>query len=177
MLWTDENKRRARELWVAGHSAKKIGEIMGCSRNAIAGLISRIGLFRTKRSRNSTPPYSRRDSSGRYTTAGQVMQSALVRKPLPGKRRSDGTPATVKDAPMPQASDAASSSYRKEGTLTLMELRRDTCRWPIGDPQSFDFGYCGATTDGVCPYCLIHKRVAYGLPRGHGGFVIKASAR
>ena len=177
MLWTDENKQQVRKLWMAGHSTKKISEIMECSRSAIAGLISRIGLFRTKRSRNSTPPYSGRDSSGRYITGGQVVRSALVRKPLPGKRRSDGTPATVKDAPMPQASDAANSSYGKNGKLTLVELRRDTCRWPLGDPQLPDFGYCGATTDGICPYCLIHKRVAYGNPRGHGGFVLKSSVR
>ena len=78
---------------------------------------------------------------------------------------------------MPQASDAAKTSYRKEGPLTLMQLRSDTCRWPLGDPQSSDFGYCGATTDGVRPYCRIHKRIAYSYPRGHGGFVLKTNVR
>ena len=46
--------------------------------------------------------------------------------------------------------------------VTIMELRESTCRWPLGDPASPDFRYCGADSPiGEGPYCKYHARVAY----------------
>lgn len=35
-----------------------------------------------------------------------------------------------------------------------------TCRWPIGDPRSPGFTFCGCDT-ARWPYCEPHARVAY----------------
>jgi GcrA cell cycle regulator len=35
---------------------------------------------------------------------------------------------------------------RRQG-CSLLELTSRSCRWPIGNPRSEDFRYCGATTD------------------------------
>jgi GcrA cell cycle regulator len=48
---------------------------------------------------------------------------------------------------------------------TLLELTEETCRWPIGDPGSTDFFYCGGQTVTGLPYCAYHSRVAYQPPR------------
>jgi hypothetical protein len=49
-------------------------------------------------------------------------------------------------------------------TCTLMELTRETCRFPIGDPLEADFAFCGAQRERG-PYCEFHARLAYQAPR------------
>ena len=44
---------------------------------------------------------------------------------------------------------------------TLLELTEDTCHWPIGDPGSPDFFFCGGKSLSSLPYCAHHSRVAY----------------
>jgi GcrA cell cycle regulator len=44
---------------------------------------------------------------------------------------------------------------------TLLELNEDTCRWPIGDPASPEFFFCGGKPLTGVPYCGHHSRVAY----------------
>ena len=44
---------------------------------------------------------------------------------------------------------------------TLLELNEQTCRWPIGDPSSTEFFFCGGNTVTGLPYCSYHSRVAY----------------
>jgi GcrA cell cycle regulator len=47
-----------------------------------------------------------------------------------------------------------------KGTVSLMELNGQTCRWPIGDPTHADFGYCGdRRVRGA--YCEAHANIAY----------------
>jgi hypothetical protein len=48
-----------------------------------------------------------------------------------------------------------------EGTLTLIDLTKGSCRWPSGNPRDLKtFRYCGdAAHDG--PYCERHARLAY----------------
>jgi GcrA cell cycle regulator len=35
------------------------------------------------------------------------------------------------------------------------------CKWPIGDPSSDSFSFCGRRSDDGTPYCVEHARVAY----------------
>ena len=36
------------------------------------------------------------------------------------------------------------------------------CRWPVGDPSSIEFRYCGGKAPiGDGPYCSYHSRMAY----------------
>jgi GcrA cell cycle regulator len=44
---------------------------------------------------------------------------------------------------------------------TILELTEETCRWPIGDPGSTDFFFCGGQAGTGAPYCTYHSRVAY----------------
>ena len=43
----------------------------------------------------------------------------------------------------------------------MLELNEQTCRWPVGDPGSSDFFFCGGKTITGLPYCAYHSRVAY----------------
>ena len=45
--------------------------------------------------------------------------------------------------------------------LSLLELNESTCHWPVGDPGSPDFFFCGGKALNALPYCAHHSRVAY----------------
>ena len=45
--------------------------------------------------------------------------------------------------------------------LTLMELTERTCKWPIGDPATDDFWFCGLPSQQGKPYCEAHVGVAF----------------
>jgi GcrA cell cycle regulator len=47
----------------------------------------------------------------------------------------------------------------------ILELERDACKWPIGDPVDVDFRFCGARQRDGASYCEAHCRDAY-QPRG-----------
>ena len=164
-LWTDEQKKVVRDYWMQGYSGLWIGNKVGRTRRSIMGLVWRLGLMRVERPVNPAParPWNKGKRVGR-----KPLKAVL------GQRRSDGGPVTIKSIPMPEPSVAAKTSYREGGKVSLMDLRHNSCRWPLGDPQLPGFGYCGAGTDGVSSYCVIHSKIAYYNPRATGGrFVIK----
>jgi GcrA cell cycle regulator len=45
--------------------------------------------------------------------------------------------------------------------LSLLELSEATCHWPVGDPASPEFFFCGGKALTGLPYCAHHSRVAY----------------
>ena len=50
---------------------------------------------------------------------------------------------------------------RSEDRLNLLQLNEHTCKWPIGDPLTPDFYFCGQHSDEGKPYCEFHSRRAY----------------
>jgi GcrA cell cycle regulator len=45
--------------------------------------------------------------------------------------------------------------------VTIAELKETMCKWPLGDPRSSEFRYCGSPSPGASPYCTHHDRLAY----------------
>jgi GcrA cell cycle regulator len=45
--------------------------------------------------------------------------------------------------------------------LSLLELNEATCHWPVGDPSSPEFFFCGGKALPSLPYCTHHSRIAY----------------
>lgn len=45
--------------------------------------------------------------------------------------------------------------------LHLMELTERTCKWPIGDPATEEFWFCGLPSVAGKPYCEAHVSVAF----------------
>ena len=42
-----------------------------------------------------------------------------------------------------------------------MELTERTCKWPIGDPATDKFWFCGLPSQAGKPYCEAHVGVAF----------------
>ena len=61
----------------------------------------------------------------------------------------------------PEALAKVNEIEKKAKKLTLMELTERTCKWPVGDPATEDFWFCGLPTQQGKPYCEAHVGVAF----------------
>ena len=50
---------------------------------------------------------------------------------------------------------------QKKSKIGILDLKLNTCRWPIGDPTDPDFHFCGENTVIGKPYCTKHCEQAY----------------
>ena len=58
-------------------------------------------------------------------------------------------------------SGARAGAVRKRKIVTTLTLSSRTCRWPIGDPATAEFHYCGMLPRSGRPYCDEHDRLSY----------------
>ena len=61
----------------------------------------------------------------------------------------------------PEALAKVSEIEKKAKRLTLLELTERTCKWPVGDPATDDFWFCGLPVQQGKPYCEAHVGVAF----------------
>jgi GcrA cell cycle regulator len=63
--------------------------------------------------------------------------------------------------------EAQSKRVTTKRGKSLLELTNECCRWPIGDPATKSFHFCGepgADLEQGIPYCEIHRLRAYNGP-------------
>ncbi|MCQ0093656.1 GcrA family cell cycle regulator [Roseovarius sp. M141] len=61
----------------------------------------------------------------------------------------------------PKALAKVNEVEKKAKRLSLMELTSRTCKWPVGDPATDDFWFCGLPSQAGKPYCEAHVGVAF----------------
>ena len=140
--WTAERVALLKNLIAAGHSCAQIAREIGVSRNAVIGKANRLGLSRVKsqaagQGQRRGP---RNVARTRIAASHRTLLALWAAKPQPGF------------AEAPEASASRCS---------LFELQQWHCRWPMGDPASENFGFCGCKPAGDLPYCPAHARMAY----------------
>jgi GcrA cell cycle regulator len=69
-------------------------------------------------------------------------------------------PAVAPEGPAPRTAPSP-----ERGVATVLSLGAHMCKWPIGDPSTDDFGFCGRRAPPEGPYCVEHARVAYQQPQ------------
>jgi GcrA cell cycle regulator len=151
MSWTDERVEMLKKLWADGLSASQIAaELGGITRNAVIGKVHRLGLAGRAKSPSSTTPRPRKART----------HSHMMRVPRPAMRGNTALAhAFAYEAePEPEFVDNVIPIGQRR---TLLELTEETCRWPIGDPGSAEFFFCGGQSVTSLPYCTYHSRVAY----------------
>lgn len=141
--WTATRTRVALALFNSGLSAKEVaGELGGVSRNAVIGKVHRSGLSEENRKASRAAGQAR--AKRRQGSTDVAARRPVGRRSLPPK-----------EAPPPSISD---QQIPLEQRRTLTQLDNACCHWPVGDPQSGDFFFCGAPKDngdGI-PYCPSH---------------------
>jgi len=153
MAWTDERVEALKKLWAEGLSASQIAkQLGGVTRNAVIGKVHRLGL-----SGRATPsrPARRATKPSRPRTTASSPAAAAPRAPRPAA----SAPAA---APKPAAAAPVEPAVLPSGELaTVLTLRDSMCKWPIGDPASSSFRFCGRKTGAGGAYCEGHSEMAY----------------
>ena len=101
------------------------------------------------------------------TTAPSAPQTVVSNvTPLP--LRKPIVPAGQPLPPQPSANEispetlaSAREVEKRARRLSLMELTERTCKWPVGDPATDDFWFCGLPSQPGKPYCEAHVSVAF----------------
>jgi GcrA cell cycle regulator len=83
-----------------------------------------------------------------------IVASATARREPPPP-----TPAMVED--QQRTAKALAMMEKKARRINLLQLTERTCKWPIGDPATEDFFFCGLTCTPGKPYCEEHVAVAF----------------
>jgi GcrA cell cycle regulator len=160
VTWTDERVDLLKRLWNEGLSASQIaGELGGVTRNAVIGKVHRLGLSGRAKAPVSSAPAARprKPAPSRPAQAFNAATAARGNTALAPQTRSVTEPRPEGRFEVVDPELVAPFSER----VTIMELRENMCRWPMGDPTSPDFRFCGQKTEAGQPYCSHHCRVAY----------------
>ena len=187
MSWTDERVETLKKMWADGQSASQIAkELGGVTRNAVIGKVHRLGLSnRAGGPAGADLPEEAILAEPEPVVVAEVVEPEPAHSPEPVRPAaaavptppSNVTPLPLRKAivpagqplpPQPSANEISPEALasvreveKKARRLTLMELTERTCKWPIGDPATEDFWFCGLPSLAGKPYCEAHVGVAF----------------
>ncbi|HEY9039979.1 MAG TPA: GcrA family cell cycle regulator [Roseovarius sp.] len=172
----------------ASQIAKELG---GVTRNAVIGKVHRLGLSNrnggaaaaaaqaasTAEAEAKPAAKAPPRPAAKPAKAAEAQPAAKAepapepeeeRAPAPVTRIKPIIPAGQPLPPQPSANEIdpkalakVSEVEKKAKRLSLMELTSRTCKWPIGDPATDDFWFCGLPSQAGKPYCEAHVGVAF----------------
>ena len=178
MSWTDERVETLKKLWGEGQSASQIAkELGGVTRNAVIGKVHRLGLSNRNTGAASEP-------AAKPAKEKPAPKAKAAPKPKPAEKPEPKTeaaapaeatpirrqiiPAGQPLPPQPSANEISAEALakvneveKKAKKLSLMELSERTCKWPVGDPATEEFWFCGLPVQQGKPYCEAHVGVAF----------------
>ncbi len=169
MRWTAEAIENLIRLALEGRSASFIAAALGAaSRNAVIGKASRIGIKLNGDGRASV-------RGGTPARAYRAPLAAVPHRPVPGRALSrdprviPGSQPGDGSKPMDRYARKAAWSFSRAEVGEMRRVRFEdirglACRWPLGDPGSGDFAYCGLESAKGHSYCAGHCRMAYRRP-------------
>ncbi len=108
----------------------------------------------------SEPAAPAREAPAEEEPVTQPVFTPVPRRPI--------VPAGQPLPPQPSANEISPETLasvreveKRAKKLTLMELTERTCKWPIGDPATDKFWFCGLPSQAGKPYCDAHVSVAF----------------
>jgi len=185
MSWTDDRVEILKKMWGEGQSASQIAkELGGVTRNAVIGKVHRLGLS----NRTTAGAAAKAEPKAKATPKAAPKAKAPPAEPAPKPAsekpdlktepaiapqtnlpaRKQIIPAGQPLPPQPSANEISPEALakvneieKKAKKLSLMELTERTCKWPVGDPATEDFWFCGLPVKQGKPYCEAHVGVAF----------------
>ncbi|WP_375174913.1 GcrA family cell cycle regulator [Pseudooceanicola sp.] len=185
MSWTDERVELLKKMWTEGQSASQIAkELGGVTRNAVIGKVHRLGLSNRTGGATSSAASAAPKAEPKPKAAPKAAPAAPA--PAAPEAEDEDEPRTMSAAPAgvpsrkaivpagqplppqpsaneisPEALAKVNEIEKKAKKLTLMELTERTCKWPVGDPATEKFWFCGLPVQAGKPYCEAHVGVAF----------------
>lgn len=149
MTWTTERIELLKSHFEAGLSCEQIARKIGVTRNAVIGKLNRLGLTRLKSGL----------SVRRERVAAGGASHPRVARPARPKVTNAAAPRVRK--PVEDSAAEAEVVVIMDRTCSLLDLTEFKCRWPIGEPGSEGFCFCGNERADGLSYCSAHARMAY----------------
>ncbi len=182
MSWTDERVEVLKKMWGEGQSASQIAkELGGVTRNAVIGKVHRLGLS-NRAARAEAAPKEKPAAAAKPAAAPKPKPAAAPKPAAQPAAAAAAAPAPKPNLPIrkaivpagqplppqpsaneisPEALAKVSEVEKKSKKISLMELTERTCKWPVGDPSTDDFWFCGLPSQTGKPYCEAHVGVAF----------------
>lgn len=137
--WSDAAVEILTALWREGDlSAAEIARRLDVTRNAVLGKIHRLGLSEPR------------------SPGGAPRPARPSRTPRPQRpARPSAPPARARPPARPAAVDVGPGLV-----ASFEDLPPHACRWPLGEPKSPAFRFCGRPA-GDRPYCPPHWSLAH----------------
>ena len=174
MSWTDDRVEVLKKMWGEGKSASQIAkELGGVTRNAVIGKVHRLGLSNRSGGASPAKPAAKEKVAAKAKPAAKPKSTPAEMGTQPAVPKTNIRPKLVVTAgqplpPQPSANEispeALASVREVEKTakrLSVMQLTERTCKWPVGDPATEDFWFCGLPSQTGKPYCEAHVGVAF----------------
>ena len=176
--WDSNVLKKLKVLVGKGLSTSEIGKRLGMSKNAIVGKLHRLGWNPkasdvVSESKKSKKTANDKKSVAKKTPAKKVAgkETKKAVKPVKPTKTAIKTvkPAPVAKKPAPKTGGGHAIASKNTGAhqravrhaLEMANLKPNQCRWPIGDPDSEGFHFCGAPVFVGKPYCYEHCKQAY----------------
>ncbi len=171
--WDNATLKKLKALTVKGLSTSEIGKRLGMSKNAVVGKLNRLGWnLKAGGVTGAAAKKVEEKKTAKTATKKAVVAKGAVKVRGEATKKSSGTKTTKSSsaAEKKTASGASSKSLNKnlamhqriiQHSLEMANLKPNQCRWPIGDPDSENFHFCGAQVFVGKPYCYEHCKQAY----------------
>ena len=180
MSWNDERVEALKTMWGEGKSASQIAkELGGVTRNAVIGKVHRLGL--SNRTASPAKPVEKDKAKAAPAPKPAAKPAEAAPKPAPAAAKPVEPPRPVQLPnrkpiitagqplpPQPSQSEISAETLanlaefeKRAKKLSLMDLTERTCKWPIGDPATEEFWFCGHPAQAGKPYCDNHVAVAF----------------
>lgn len=131
--WTQEELTTLQSMRHSGKSAGVIADVLGKTRNAVAGKLHRLGLCKPRRKAEN-----RAVMNGHKSVSVRFGAFALA------SPRGNG--------------DINKNDPAKPLGVTLIDLQPNDCRWPYGEEH---FLFCGHGKAPGSAYCFTHSQMAW----------------
>ena len=152
MEWNDETIARIRALWAEGLSTSEIGRRMGITKNAVVGKAHRLNLPARPSPIRRTPGEKPVRRVAARRTVGPTLPTLQAARPAAAPGTATGPAPALNVVRAPVALRPVPVQPRPPGRVSA-------CCWPLGEPGTPEFRFCGDPTVPAKPV-LRRTRVA-----------------
>lgn len=174
--WDNATLKKLKALTGKGLSTSEIGKRLGISKNAVVGKLNRLGwnlkaggVAGADKAKKLDDKKVAKSTAKKTTTVSGTKNAA---KNTAGRDTVKKKTAVTKTAKKTEKDTGVkeSKSLNKnlamhqriiQHSLEMANLKPNQCRWPIGDPDSENFHFCGEPVFVGKPYCYEHCKQAY----------------
>jgi GcrA cell cycle regulator len=164
MSWTEQQIQMLKDMWGHGYSASDIAGRLGngLTRNAVIGKAHRLKLSANIASARGDGSIGLRAAPAASGMSDiKSSRKRVMLRPLPVLPTPSTTTVTKPIQRETTTFRSSADGIKRSEGIAVTKAGDRHCRWPVGDPRSPDFRFCGCTVHEGLPYCTDHARVAY----------------